>query len=180
MIGLTHSPSASESHPIIRPPAGSESTSSVPVRKRPWLLVGIAVSAAVLAGAVLTLTSWSAEPLLDFWQQFVTSASALALLLIAVLALVVLLRRRIEEAEATSVRLTRYIESALDGIVITDGDGRIHMVNAQTEYTFGYHRDELIGQHVERVLPGDSWHQQLNAVASKRSTLDGRDRKSVV
>src|SRR3546814_6472712 len=41
------------------------------------------------------------------------------------------------------------LEAAPDGIVITDGEGRIVLVNAQTEPLFGYPCDHLIGQPVE-------------------------------
>jgi PAS domain S-box-containing protein len=45
------------------------------------------------------------------------------------------------------------LEYAPDATVIVDGDGRIRLVNAQTERLFGYYREELIGQPVERLIP---------------------------
>ena len=45
------------------------------------------------------------------------------------------------------------VESAPDGIVITDQDGRIALVNSQTEALFGYRREELLGQAVEILIP---------------------------
>jgi PAS domain S-box-containing protein len=45
------------------------------------------------------------------------------------------------------------MESAPDAIVIVGKDGRIVLVNAQTEKLFGYVRDELIGQSVEIFVP---------------------------
>lgn len=45
------------------------------------------------------------------------------------------------------------IESAPDAMVIVDDDGKIVIVNAETESLFGYSRDELIGQTVETLLP---------------------------
>lgn len=45
------------------------------------------------------------------------------------------------------------LESAPDGIVIVDGEGRIGLVNCQAERLFAYQRDELIGQPVEMLLP---------------------------
>jgi PAS domain S-box-containing protein len=45
------------------------------------------------------------------------------------------------------------VESAPDGIVISDPDGHIVLVNAQTEALFGYRRDELEGRPVETLVP---------------------------
>ena len=45
------------------------------------------------------------------------------------------------------------LESAPDAMVITGDDGKIQMVNAQTENLFGYKRDDIIGKEVEILIP---------------------------
>jgi len=45
------------------------------------------------------------------------------------------------------------MEAAPDAMVCVNGDGRIALVNAQTERLFGYGRDELVGQPVEILVP---------------------------
>ncbi|HVN68264.1 MAG TPA: ATP-binding protein [Candidatus Binatia bacterium] len=45
------------------------------------------------------------------------------------------------------------LEHAPDATVIVDADGRIRLVNAQTERLFGYYREELIGEPVEMLIP---------------------------
>jgi PAS domain-containing protein len=47
------------------------------------------------------------------------------------------------------------LEAAPDAMVIVDRDGRIALVNAQTEKLFRYTRGALLGKPVE-VLPGAS------------------------
>lgn len=45
------------------------------------------------------------------------------------------------------------LESAPDGIVVVDTQGKIVIVNSQTEKMFGYSREELIGKSVEILVP---------------------------
>lgn len=58
--------------------------------------------------------------------------------------------RVLHKSEATA---HAFLESAGEGIVIVDPGGAIVLVNAKTEELFGYHRDELLGQPLEILLP---------------------------
>jgi PAS domain S-box-containing protein len=55
------------------------------------------------------------------------------------------------------VRYSTLLESAPDAILISGGDSRILMVNAETERSFGYSRAELIGQPVTMLMPSRFW-----------------------
>ena len=45
------------------------------------------------------------------------------------------------------------LKAAPDAMVIVAPDGRITMANAQTDLLFGYPREELIGSHLEMLMP---------------------------
>jgi PAS domain S-box-containing protein len=62
-----------------------------------------------------------------------------------------------EEAEIqlreSEERFRLAVEAAPSGMVMSDADGRIVMVNAHAETLFGYDRDELVGERIELLVP---------------------------
>ena len=64
------------------------------------------------------------------------------------------------------------LESAPDAMVIVDDQGKIVIVNGQTESMFGYKRKELLGRKIEMLLPdrlhkGHVAHRKTYAADSK-------------
>jgi PAS domain S-box-containing protein len=45
------------------------------------------------------------------------------------------------------------LDTAPDAMVVVDADGAIKFVNGQTELLFGYARQDLVGQHLEVLIP---------------------------
>ncbi len=63
-------------------------------------------------------------------------------------------RKRAEEKLLESEQKFRAVlESAPDAMLIVEEDGKIALVNTQTECLFGYRRDELVGKPVEILIP---------------------------
>jgi len=55
---------------------------------------------------------------------------------------------------APTERLFRaVVESSPNGVIMVDGRGVMVLVNRETERLFGYHRDELLGQSIEMLVP---------------------------
>ncbi|EPG72752.1 PAS domain S-box protein [Leptospira fainei serovar Hurstbridge str. BUT 6] len=65
--------------------------------------------------------------------------------------------RDITDRKKAEQKFRGLLESAPDAMVIVGKDGRIILVNSQTEKIFGYKREELLGEEVEILVP-DRFH----------------------
>jgi len=61
--------------------------------------------------------------------------------------------RTLEAQVANDALFRGLLDAAPDAMVIVDRDGRIRLVNAQVEKLFGYERGDLLGRHVELLVP---------------------------
>src|SRR5580700_2586552 len=64
-----------------------------------------------------------------------------------------LLRRQAEVLGKAEQKFRSVLEAAPDAMIISSEDGRISLVNSQAEVMFGFRREELIGQNIQRLVP---------------------------
>ncbi len=67
--------------------------------------------------------------------------------------------RDITDRKNAEQKFRGLLEAAPEAMIIVDGASLIQLVNAQTLRIFGYTRDELIGQPLERLIPERLRHQ---------------------
>jgi diguanylate cyclase (GGDEF)-like protein/PAS domain S-box-containing protein len=87
------------------------------------------------------------------------------------------------EQDVTAMRLAEerfrsLFETAPYARVIVDATGEIELVNSPTERLFGYTREELIGKHVEELMPSTAaalrpWYRELIDRAPSASAKSG-------
>ncbi len=53
-----------------------------------------------------------------------------------------------------NLQFRELVDAAPDGIVVTDHEGKIVLVNIQAERMFGYPRSEMLGNQVDMLIPG--------------------------
>lgn len=58
----------------------------------------------------------------------------------------------VSERKLADERFRQVVEVSPTGLLIAQKDGRIHLVNEQVERDFGYSRQELLGQPIERLI----------------------------
>lgn len=61
-------------------------------------------------------------------------------------------KEQFKEIEAVKIRNEKTLEGALDAIITTNGDGTVEFFNAAAEKLWGYNRNEILGQKVDKLF----------------------------
>ncbi len=81
--------------------------------------------------------------------------------------------RDITDRKRTEQRTLTFLDSAPDAMVVVGEDGKIVLVNTQTEQLFGYKRSEMLGQPVEVLVPERFWaaHRKHRSMYMERTQV---------
>jgi PAS domain S-box-containing protein len=90
---------------------------------------------------------------------------------------VVQLQNELAERTLAERRFQQIVESAPDAMVLTDRDGVIQLINAQTEQLLGYQRQELLGQNYE-LLISEEYQPAIETVVEDLSGDVGSPQRS--
>ena len=61
--------------------------------------------------------------------------------------------REVDSSDAPDMFFRHLLDAAPDAMIVVDQQGKIALINAQTERIFGYRREELLGQEIEMLMP---------------------------
>lgn len=96
-----------------------------------------------------------APPPAAVWLGLVATAAVIACLIYRTHVRRTEMEQTARVAIAGGTRFRALLEAAPDATITVAEDGRITLVNSQTETLFGYSRTELIGQPIEILMPDE-------------------------
>jgi len=77
-------------------------------------------------------------------------------------------RRYVQQAlESEKAHLEQLFENALEGIAVTDVDGKIQRVNDEFSKIFGYLRDEVVGKSIDRLIAPEDQVDSARALTER-------------
>ncbi len=75
---------------------------------------------------------------------------------------------RLRQTEKELLLMSKVFQDGADPIIVEDLDGKIISLNAETERAYGWSRDELLGRHIDELLPPDQVEQARQMRAEVR------------
>jgi len=145
----------SEASPsVARRPAGNAAPRSRPTPTSLLYVIG-PFAVLVVAGGILAIASWLSEG----QRTEMLIGAGVAGMVAGALATLLLYRAARErlaanvEIRSMTARVGDIVETAMDPIITIDGDQRVVLFNSAAEQAFGWRREQVLGQPLDKLLP---------------------------
>jgi len=106
------------------------------------------------------------------YEKFILGAMVLIVVLTALLALLLVERRRLRLVSESRRHLAAIVECSDDAIVSKDLDGKILSWNRGAEVMYGYSADEMIGEHVSTLAPPGRKEESSEIIDKVKAGVD--------
>jgi len=78
-------------------------------------------------------------------------------------------RQLFQELSRSEAWMRALLTTTVDGVITVDRQGIIHEFNASAERIFGWRRDEIVGQHIRRVIGNEAASSEVGLLRSLES-----------
>jgi PAS domain S-box-containing protein len=136
---------------------------------------------ASLISIILIILSGFIHYTITFGGESIIQTSYSLLLIIGTTMLVLYVKRLYRKLEGDEGQLNALFHYATEGILLTNKDGEIILINPEAERIFGYNKEELLGSKIEKLIPlrftgrHEQYRTGFNAHPASRRMGEGRD-----